>query len=54
LTIEERAELEGLARSTSTERRTHLKARIALMAANGAATRALGWTTGTASKQRMR
>jgi transposase len=58
LTIEERAELEGLARSTKAEHRTRLKARIVLMAAEGAATRtigrALGCTTGTASKWRVR
>ena len=58
LTSEERAELEGLARSTKTEHRTRLKARIVLMAAEGAATRAigraLGCTTGTASKWRVR
>ena len=58
LTIEERAELEGLARSTKTEHRTRLKAQIVLMAADGAATRAigraLGCTTGTASKWRVR
>jgi hypothetical protein len=39
LTSEERAELEGLARSTKTEHRMRLKARIVLMAAEGAATR---------------
>ena len=58
LTSEERAELEGLARSSKTEHRTRLKARIVLMAAEGAATRAigraLGCTTGTASKWRVR
>jgi transposase len=58
LTIEERAELEGLARSTKTEHRTRLKAQIVVMAADGAATRAiareLGCTTGTASKWRVR
>jgi transposase/transposase-like protein len=58
LTSEERAELEGLARSTKTEHRTRLKAQIVLMAAEGAATRAigraLGCTTGTASKWRVR
>jgi transposase len=42
LTDEERTELEGLARSTRTEHRTRLKARIVLMAAEGAATRAIG------------
>jgi transposase len=58
LTTEERVELEGLARSTRTEHRTRLKARIVLMAADGAATRAisraLGCTIGTASKWRVR
>lgn len=58
LTADERAELEGLARSTKTEHRTRLKAQIVLMAADGAATRAigraLGCTTGTASKWRVR
>src|SRR5580658_4789473 len=58
LTIEERAELEGLARSTKTEHRSRFKAQIGLMAADGAATRAigraLGCTTGTASKWRVR
>ena len=58
LTPEERAELESLARSTKTERRTQLKARIVLVAAEGAATRAigrsLGCTIGTASKWRVR
>jgi transposase len=58
LTIEERAELEGLARSTKTEHRTRFKAQIVLMAGDGAATRAiarkLGCTTGTASKWRVR
>lgn len=58
LTVEERAELEALARSTKTQHRTRLKAQIVLMAADGAATRAigraLGCTTGTASKWRVR
>lgn len=58
LTPEERAELESLARSRKTEHRTRLKARVVLMAADGAATRAigraLGCTTGTASKWRVR
>ena len=58
LTDLERAELEALARSTKTEHRMHLKARIVLMAAKGAATRtigrALGCTTGTASKWQVR
>src|ERR1700751_2822690 len=58
LTAEEHAELEGLARSTKKEHRTRLKAQFVLMAADGAATRAigraLGCTTGTASKWRVR
>ena len=58
LTAEERAELEGLGRSTKTEYRTRFKARIVLMAADGEATRAiaraLDCTTGTASKWRVR
>src|ERR1700753_41913 len=49
LTSEERAELEGLARSTKTEHRTRLKARIVLMAAEGAATRAIGRALGCAN-----
>jgi transposase/transposase-like protein len=58
LTDEERAELESLARATKTEHRTRMKAQIVLMAADGAPTRAigraLGCTTGTASKWRVR
>jgi transposase len=58
LSADERSELEGLARSTKTAHRTRFKARIVLMAADGAATRAigraLGCTTGTASKWRVR
>jgi len=58
LTSDERAELEGLARSTKTEHRTRFKAQIVLMAAAGTATRAiaraLGCTIGTASKWRAR
>jgi len=54
LTGEERAELDSLSRSPKTEHRARLKARIVLMAAEGAATRAigraLGCTTATASK----
>jgi hypothetical protein len=50
--------LESLARSTKTQHRTLFKARIVLIAADGAATRAiyraLGCTTGTASKWRVR
>jgi transposase-like protein len=46
-----------LARSTKTEHRARFKARIVLMAADGAATRAiaraLGCTIGTASKWRV-
>jgi hypothetical protein len=39
LTSEERTELESPARSTKTEYRARVKARIVLMAADGAATR---------------
>src|SRR5260221_4346296 len=56
LTREERATLEGLARSTRTEHRLRQRARIVLLAASGTATaaigRAVGCTTGTASKWR--
>jgi transposase len=58
LTAEERAELEGLARSTKTEHRLRQRARIVLLAADGVASRsigrAVGCTTGTASKWRVR
>jgi hypothetical protein len=58
LTPEERCELEGLARSRKTEHRLRQRARIVLHAANGMATRAIGravgCTTGTASKWRVR
>ena len=58
LTSDERAELDRLVRSTRTEHRTRFKARIVLLAAAGAATRAIarevGCTTGTASKWRVR
>jgi len=58
LTQAERAELEGLARSTKTEYRLRLRARIVLLAADGMKTRAIGravgCTTGTASKWRVR
>lgn len=58
LTSKERAELEGLARSTKTEHRLRQRARIALLAADGMKTRAIsravGYTTGTASKWRVR
>ena len=58
LTAEERAELEGLARSTKTEHRLRQRARIVLSAADGVASRsigrAVGCTTGTASKWRVR
>ena len=58
LTAEERAELEGLARSTKTEHRLRQRARIVLLAADGVASRAIGravgCTTGTASKWRVR
>ena len=58
LTQAERAELEGLARSTKTEYRLRQRARIVLLAADGMKTRAIGravgCTTGTASKWRVR
>ena len=58
LMAEERAELEGLARSTKTEHRLRQRARIVLLAADGVASRAIGravgCTTGTASKWRVR
>jgi len=58
LTEAERAELEGLARSTKTEHRLRQRARIVLLAAGGMASRAIGrtvgCTTGTASKWRVR
>src|SRR6476660_1063421 len=58
LMAEERAELEGLARSTKTEHRLRQRARIVLLAADGIASRAIGrtvgCTTGTASKWRVR
>src|ERR687895_346468 len=58
LTEGERAELEGLARSTKTEHRLRQRARIVLLAAGGMASRAIGrtagCTTGTASKWRVR
>jgi transposase len=58
LTNEERTELEGLARSTKTEHRLRQRARIVLLSADGLATRAngraVGCTTGTASKWRVR
>ena len=58
LTPEERTELEGLARSTKTQHRLRQRARIVLLAAEGVATRAIGraigCTTGTASKWRVR
>ena len=42
LTSEERAELEGLARSTKTEHRMPQRARIVLLAEDGVKTRAIG------------
>lgn len=58
LTAEERAELDGLVRSTKTEHRLRQRARIVLLAADGLATREIGrrvdCTTGTASKWRVR
>lgn len=54
----ERSERDGLARPTKTEHRLYRRARIVLLAADGAATRAIGGavgcTTGTASKWRVR
>ena len=58
LTKAERSELEGLVRSTKTEHRLRQRARIVLFAAEGMASRAIGravgCTTGTASKWRVR
>ena len=58
LTDEERIELERLSRSTKTEHRLRQRSRIVLLAADGAATRAIaravGCTIGTASKWRVR
>src|SRR5436190_10217597 len=58
LMAEERAQLEGLARATKTEHRLRQRARIVLLAADGVASRAIGRavgsTTGTASKWRVR
>src|SRR5260370_4304179 len=58
LSTEERAELEGLARSSKAEHRLRQRARIGLFAADGMASRAIGrrvgCTTGTASKWRGR
>jgi transposase len=58
LTAEERNELQSLARSTKTEHRLRQRARIVLLAADGTASRAIGravgCTTGTASKWRVR
>jgi transposase len=58
LTGEERADLEGVARSTKSEQRARQRARIVLMASSGAATREIartvGCTIGTASKWRVR
>jgi transposase len=55
---EERAALEGLARSSKSEHRLRQRARIVLLAADGLATRAIarrvGCTIGTASKWRVR
>jgi Homeodomain-like domain len=48
LTSEERTELESLARSTKTEYRVRVKARIVLMAADGAATRGIAREVGCA------
>jgi transposase len=58
LTAHERALLEALSRSTKSEARMRLRARIVLLAAGGTATREIGrivgCTTGTASKWRVR
>jgi transposase len=58
LKVEERTELEVLARSMKAEHRKRQRARIVLMAGDGAATReiarAVGCTIGTASKWRVR
>jgi hypothetical protein len=58
LTEAERRELEGLVRSTKTEHRLRQRAQIALLAADGMSTRAIGrkvgCMTGTASKWRVR
>jgi transposase len=58
LTQDERAELEGLARSRKSEHRLRQRAQIVLLAAAGAATRTIarrvGCTIGTASKWRVR
>jgi len=55
---DERAELEGLMRSTMTHYRTRFKARTVLMAADGVATRAIAREVnraiGTAAKGRVR
>ena len=54
----ERIELDGLVRSTKTQYRLRQRARIVLLASDGMATRAIGravgCTTGTASKWRVR
>ena len=58
LTEAQRAELEGLARSSKSEHRMRQRAQIVLLAAKGKATRAIargvGCTIGTASKWRVR
>jgi transposase len=58
LTGEERAYLEGVARSTKSQHRARQRARIVLIASSGAATREIartvGCTIGTASKWRVR
>jgi transposase len=58
LTEEERAELKGLARSLKGEHRMRLRARIVLLASDGAPmrqiARTVGCTIGTASKWRGR
>ncbi|HME20421.1 MAG TPA: helix-turn-helix domain-containing protein [Acetobacteraceae bacterium] len=58
LTNDERAVLEALGRSTKSEARMQLRARIVLLAADGTPSREIGrivgCTTGTASKWRVR
>jgi transposase len=58
LTADERSVLEALCRSTKSEARMRFRARIVLLAAGGMGTReigrAMGCTTGTASKWRVR
>ena len=53
LTAEERAELEGLARSTKTEHRLRQRARIVLLAADGVASRTIGRAVGCNKMSRL-